>query len=226
MTEIVEKSTHGIDLHTGALHRNNLPQIRANLDDEKTAQLAKAFGVPVLLNAKARDGSLRDAVADSGTPILVYEAGEALRFNEVAIRAGLKGVLNVLRELGMLRKKTIRSKASKALFVARSSSWERASSSGLFRKVCSLGARVKRGEVLGLVDDPFSGGSFEILASSTGIIIGCSELPLVHEGDALFHIARFTDEKVVAGQVETFQSELDPEEDRIGVQEASEPPIV
>ena len=57
MTEIVDKCTHGIDLHTGAIHRSNLPQIRANLDDPETARLAESFGVPVLLNSNTRDGS-------------------------------------------------------------------------------------------------------------------------------------------------------------------------
>ncbi len=83
MTEIVHNCTHGIDLHTGAIHRSNLPQIRANLDDEETARLADSFGVPVLLNANLRDGSLREAAAEHGIPMLLYEAGEALRFGEV-----------------------------------------------------------------------------------------------------------------------------------------------
>ena len=64
MTEIVANCTHGIDLHTGASHRANLPQIRGNLDDEETARLAKLFGVPVLINSRIRDGSLREAAAD------------------------------------------------------------------------------------------------------------------------------------------------------------------
>ena len=59
MTEIVTKCTHGIDLHTAANHRDNLPQIRGNLDDPETLALARSFGVPVLINAAIRDGSLR-----------------------------------------------------------------------------------------------------------------------------------------------------------------------
>ena len=51
MTEIVYRCTHGIDLHTGAIHRSNLPQIRADLDDPETERMARAFGVPVLLNS-------------------------------------------------------------------------------------------------------------------------------------------------------------------------------
>ena len=225
MTEIVDKATHGIDLHTGAIHRNNLPQIRANLDDMETARLAEAFGVPVLLNANLRDGSLRAAAGEIGIPMLLYEAGEALRFDEVSIRAGVKGIIGVMRSLGMLPRSRSRSKRKKEPFVARSSTWVRASASGMFRKVCSLGTRVKRGDIMGLIDDPFTGEEFEILATASGIVIGCAEIPLVHEGEALFHIARFEDLKEVAGEVESFQAKLSPEE-MPEVVDSGEPPIV
>ena len=225
MTEIVDNCTHGIDLHTGAIHRSNLPQIRANLDDEETARLAIDFGVPVLLNSNLRDGSLREAAAQHGIPMLLYEAGEALRFDEVAIRAGVKGIINVMRTMDMLPASRGKRKKIKEPFVARSSTWVRASASGLFRKVCSLGSRVKRGEVIGLIDDPFGGGEYEVTSTASGIIIGCAEIPLVHEGEALFHVARFEDIKEVAGQVETFQSLYAPDEEPTTVNE-NEPPIV
>ena len=224
MKEIVSNCTHGIDLHTGAIHRSNLPQIRANLDDDETSVLAQSFGVPVLINANLRDGSLRESAAEYGIPMLLYEAGEALRFHEVSIRAGVKGVINVMRALNMLS--VTKSKRRRLEpFVARSSSWVRASASGLFRKVNGLGARVKRGEVLGLIDDPFGSEGVEVIATANGIIIGCTEIPLVHEGEALFHIARFEDVKVVAGHVETFQTRYSPE-DEVIINSDFEPPIV
>jgi len=72
LSEIVKHCQYGIDLHTGAIHRSNLPQIRANLKDQETRQLAEIFGVPVLLNSNLRDGSLREAAVESGTKILLY----------------------------------------------------------------------------------------------------------------------------------------------------------
>lgn len=226
MQEIVNPCTHGIDLHTGAIHRSNLPQIRANLDDPETARLAQSFGVPVLLNSNIRDGSLRESASEQGMPMLLYEAGEALRFDEVSIRAGVKGIINVMRSLQMLP--PLRSKRKKPYepYIARSSSWVRAPESGLFRKVIAMGSRVKRGEVLGLIDDPFGKEHIEVIATVNGIIIGCSEIPLVHEGEALFHIARFEDVKQVAGQVESFQSDMTPEEIVTGGIPMDEPPIV
>jgi predicted deacylase len=224
MREIVANCSHGIDLHTGAIHRTNLPQIRANLDDLETLRLANSFGVPVVLNADLRDGSLREAAAEHGIPMLLYEAGEALRFDEIAIRAGVKGVVKVMRALDMLPASRSRRQKQHEPFVARSSTWVRASASGLFRKVCALGSRVKRGDLLGLIDDPFGGGEFEVTAIASGIVIGCAEIPLVHEGEALFHIARFEDVREVAGQVESFQTQLSPDE--VPRTPDEEPPIV
>lgn len=221
MTEIVSKCTHGIDLHTGAINRSNLPQIRANLDDEDTLSLAQAFGVPVLLNSNLRDGSLREAAAGLGIPMLLYEAGEALRYNEISIRAGVKGVIGVMRKLGMLPPSRRKISQITEPYVARSSSWVRANASGLFRRACPLGGRVKRGELLGFIDDPFSGDEFEVVSAMNGIVIGCIETLLVHEGEALFHIARFEDISEVANQVEVFQSAHTPE-----LLDSDEPPIV
>jgi predicted deacylase len=226
MSEIVKDSTHGIDLHTGAIHRNNLPQIRANLDDEETSRLAHRFGVPVLINSNLRDGSLRESAAELGIPMLLYEAGEALRFNEIAIRAGVTGIINVMRSLGMIADKRSRKATLWEPFIARSSTWVRASASGLFRKVSALGSRVKRGDVLGLIDDPFTGVEITVTASFSGIVIGCTELPVVHEGDAVFHIARFEEVKEVADHVESFQAQLVPDGDDLAIVPVNEPQIV
>lgn len=211
MQEIVAQSTHGIDLHTGAIHRSNLPQIRANMDDPETEKLARAFEVPVIISSNLRDGSLREAAAEYGIPMLLYEAGEALRFDEISIRAGVKGILNVMRALEMLPATRNKLKKQSESVVARSSAWERASDSGIFRAMVPLGGRVKKGTLLGVVGDPFGEREVQITASFSGIVIGRTSLPLVNEGDALFHIARFEDIHEVEAMVDEFQEEHSPE---------------
>ncbi|UOA08080.1 succinylglutamate desuccinylase/aspartoacylase family protein [Methylobacter sp. S3L5C] len=213
MSEIVANSTHGIDLHTGAIHRSNLPQIRANLDDETTLSLAKAFNVPVLINANLRDGSLRESAAELGIPMLLYEAGEALRFDEVSIRAGVRGILNVMRHLGMIAgRKNRKIATAKEPYIARSSSWIRAPGSGIFRTLKSLGCRVAKNDLLGMISDPVSSLEIEVISPFSGIIIGRSEIPLVHEGEAVYHIAKFEDSREVAEQVENFHDDILPED--------------
>jgi len=210
MQEIVAKSTHGIDLHTGAIHRSNLPQIRANLDDLETEKLAKAFEVPVIISSNLRDGSLREAAAEYGIPMLLYEAGEALRFDEVSISAGVKGIVNVMRTLEMLPPSRRKAKHIEPV-VARSSSWVRAPDSGILRAMVPLGGRVKKDTLLGVVADPIGENDVNITSAFSGIVIGRTNLPLVNEGDALYHIARFEDIKEIESKVDEFQEEHSPD---------------
>jgi len=201
--EIVDKSTHGIDLHTGANHRVNLPHIRANLDNPECNRLARAFGSPVVIGANLRDGSLRQYALEKGLSMLLYEAGEALRFDPISIRAGARGVLNVLRTLDMLPAR--KTPKEHKVIETRSSQWVRAPQAGLLRIEVALGSRVEAGQVIGRIADT-AGENEEIVDSPvTGIIIGRTNLPVVYEGDALFHIARFGNSVTVKKAIETFQ---------------------
>lgn len=202
--EIVSKADCGIDLHTGALHRSNLPQVRADLDDERTVELARAFGVPVLINANVRDGSLREYTAEKGIPMLVYEAGEALRFDEMSIRAGVRGVLSVMRVLGMLPPR--RAARQVEPVIARTTSWVRAPASGIVHMRAALGDRVAGDQVLASVGDAFGEVSSNAVSPFPGIVIGRSNLPLAHEGDALFNIAAFESVKRAEDSVGAFQA--------------------
>jgi len=220
-TQVLDCCTHAIDLHTGAIYRSNLPQIRANLDSAATAEMAHAFGVPLILNSVLRDGTLREVAEAQNIPVITYEAGEALRFDEGSIRAGLRGVLNVMRHLGMLPP----SRKPHALVepaVARSSLWVRAERDGVFRSLVALGDRVKQGQVLGRIGSPFSADEMEIVSPCGGILVGRDNLPLVNEGEALFHIARFEEVKEVAEQVQAFAADI-LEGVTLGV--ATEPPV-
>jgi len=222
LKEIVSKCTHGIDLHTAAIHRENLPHIRAYLDDEETERMARAFTSPVTLNTAIIDGSLRKSAEKSGAAVIVYEAGEALRFDEVSIRAGVRGILSVMRELGMLspfkgKRKTIKS------VVGTSSTWVRAPQSGILRVQKPLGSRVKKNESLGYVSDPFGEIEENIFSPVDGIIISRTNIPLVNEGEALFHIAQFENTQMAANKVENFQQILDPTTD---TKSPIEPPII
>lgn len=202
LNEIVKRSDFGIDLHTGAIDRSNLPQIRANLDDPKTLELARAFGVPVILNANVRDGSLRGCASSLGMPVLTYEAGEALRFDELSIRGGLRGILNVMRKIGMLSES--KAAAPREPVIARSTSWVRAPSSGIVASKAKLGATVREGQRLAVMSDPLGSREEEVTARFDGIVIGRSNLPLAHEGDALFNIAAFHSVERAEGLVEQF----------------------
>lgn len=220
ITEIVGNADYGIDLHTGAIHRPNLPQVRAQLDDEEIIRLAEAFRAPVILNAGTRDGSLRQYAREQEVPVLLYESGEALRFDESCIRVGVRGVLGVMRALGMLPRSRRRSRRFEPV-VAQSSTWVRTPTSGILRTLVALGERVRKGQAIGVVSDPFGEAEVEIQASKGGIVIGRLNLPLVNEGDAVFHVGQFESLGEAARRVATYQAETEEWE-----VPSQEPPIV
>lgn len=207
MREIVAQSEYGIDLHSGAVHRANLPQIRAKLDDDRIRVLAASFGAPVVLNSQIRDGSLRQSAQDLGCSMLLYEAGEALRFDERAIRFGVRGILNVMREIGMLAASPAREKRG-AVF-SNATRWVRAPIGGVMRARRSLGDIVEQGDILGVVSDPFGDNDMEVRASVSGLVIGKTNIPVVNRGDALFHIAEPVDPLRAGVVIEGLQSELE-----------------
>jgi hypothetical protein len=213
--EIVVKCDYGIDLHTGAIHRSNLPQVRTNINNTAILELAKAFEAPVVLHSEIRDGSLRAEAHAQGVPVLLYEAGEALRFDETAIKIGVKGIVNVLKSLDMLPKSL--KKHYKNPLIFKESSWIRGSESGMLRTIKALGDAVKKDEIIAFIDEPLGNKSFEIKALFEGIIIGKSQIPLVQEGDAIFHIARFSNLEAAEERIEYFQEDAITHSDIYGL---------
>lgn len=224
--EIVRKCTHGIDLHTGARHRSNFPQIRADLDDPVALTMTQAFGVPLAIDAKIRDGSLRACAGDAGIPVILYEAGEALRFDETYIRAGVKGVLNVMRTIEILPRSRSK-KIPPEPIVSDSTSWLRAPESGILRAFVPLGEKVESGQVIAVVADPLGEAETPIVAKTDGVVIGRTNLPLVYEGDATFHIAEYG-RKIgkVENQVEAFNEEHQADTDLQDSVPNGEAPII
>lgn len=220
--EVVARSTHGIDLHTAAVNRENLPQVRADTDDEEIAAMAQAFALPVIVNSQTIEGSLRQAASEMGVKVLVYEAGEALRFDETAIRAGVNGVFRVMEHLGMLRARKSTRRSTRKTTITRASRWIRAPQSGIHRSIAPLGALVNQGDHLGYIADPLGEKEAPVVASVSGVIIGRANLPLVTEGEALFHIATFEGpDSVVAKQIDQVEESLET-----FAENAHQPPIV
>lgn len=223
MSEIIPHCSHVVDLHTGALNRENLPQIRAKIiDDPETEAMARAFGVPVILNAELLDGTFRMAARAHEIPVILYEAGEALRFDEVAIRAGVKGVLGVMSHLGMRRKSRAHNRTS--CLIANTSQWVRAHQSGILRTLVANGTQVDIGDILAYINDPLGENSEPMLSPVDGIVIGKTNLPLIFEGEAAFHIAKYEESAdEVSIHIDAYQEELDP---LSGNSESGEPPLV
>ena len=185
--EIVEHCDVGIDLHTAAGHRINVPQIRADMSDERTRELSQAFGAPFLVDARIRDGSLRQAATERGKPVLVYEAGQVHRFDDDAIRTGVAGVLRVMESLGMGAWDA--PPASIPPVMVGRTTWVRARRGGIAEITVDLGERIDHGQSLATIADSLGTKRSRVSAPLGGWVIARTLNPLVSQGDALVHIA-------------------------------------
>jgi len=187
MQEVVAKCEYGIDLHTGSWSRTNLPQVRGDFRDPEVRRCAEAFGAAIMLHSRVRDGSLRQAATARGVHVLLYEAGEANRFNDFAIETGMEGILRVMHELGMWDGDGVEPRATP--LATSKSHWVRARRGGILRLAVGLGETVSPGQIVGSVADAFGTGVSRVRARTEGIVIGHLSKPLVNQGDAIVHVA-------------------------------------
>jgi len=211
--EIVAKCTHGIDMHTGAVNRPNLPQVRFSPGFSESREMALAFGAPVVLEAAIREGSLRHMCAVAGLPVLTYEGGEAQILDPAPVRVGLRGMARVMQYLGMLSPYKA-SRRSTEPVVCDESWWERAPRGGIYAPAVELGSIVKKGSILGKVGDPFGLTKTTIYSQKDGIVIGRTKNAVIDEGDGLFNIASPSSLKKAATSVEVTRTELDQDLDQ------------
>ena len=66
----------------------------------------------------------------------------------------------------------------------------RAPNSGMFQATIPNGAKVIKGEIIGLLTDPYGNFERKIKANTDGFIICLNESPVVYKGDAIFHIGK------------------------------------
>lgn len=180
----------GIDFHTGGASRTNYPQIRLAPEDERAHEIATAFGAPFTLYSNLIKSSLREQAWSMGKSMLVYEGGEALRFDDFAINEAVRGIQRVLKHYKMIKNAPKRRQTR----WLRSSQWVRADTSGLFRSIKRSGNYVKADDVIGVIHGPANRYEVPITADVEGYIIGHNNIPVVHRGDALFHIAQLKNE--------------------------------
>jgi hypothetical protein len=184
MKDIVPQIDLGVDFHTGGAKINNYPQVRCVFKDNRNLELAKMFGAPFILNSGYREKSFRHEASRLGKPVLVYEAGESMRFNEKAITEGVNGCLRLMRNLGMLDVEL----EDTEIRVLNDTTWVRADASGLFRTTKKYGSFIRKNEIIGSISDPYGEMEVSLAAPATGYIIGINNQPVINEGDALIHI--------------------------------------
>lgn len=184
-TEIVDHCDYLIDLHTGSFRRNNLPQIRANMADKKVAEFVKGFDKIAIVHSSGSPGMLRTAANDAGIISITMELGESLRIQENQIVAGTHSVNSLLDQIDMYPRVFIWGEPKPAYY---QSTWIRVESGGILFSKMGLGDTISVGDILGIVTDPITNQSVNLIAPINGHIIGMAVNQVVIPGFAAYHI--------------------------------------
>lgn len=186
--EVISKCDFGIDLHTAAHGRANLPHVRGDMSNPRVRTLARFFGATVVVDQRGLRGSLRREATDAGVPTILFEAGETGKFSHKISMAGLRGVLNVLSSMGMWAE----GKKTKPPFqvIVKESDWIRAEKGGILDMAIKPGELVYEGDQIATVLNPFGRTVTKIKSPFTGIVIGVTTAPLTIPGTSIAHVAR------------------------------------
>ncbi|MES2592472.1 MAG: succinylglutamate desuccinylase/aspartoacylase family protein [Bacteroidota bacterium] len=184
MNEVIPQIDFGIDFHTGGSKINNYPQLRCVFSNKVNLDLGKKFSPTLIINAPFRDNTLRKEAAKKGKSILVFEGGESSRFDYLSINEGMNGCLRLMKHLKMNNLDIPKNPT----VLLDKSTWVRARASGLFHTSKTNGAHIIKGEIIGMICDPYGEHQENLVAPTDGYIIGMNNQPVVNQGDALIHI--------------------------------------
>ncbi len=187
--EVVKKCDMLIDFHSAAVRRTNYPNIRADLSNPETRALARSFGCELIVNGKGPVGSLRRATLAAGIPSIILEAGEVWKIEPGVVNVGVRGVMNVLKTLNMVRGTVTPPRFQTQIS---KTTWVRAERGGTLSFNINPGDLIEKGQVLASNYNIFGDERRQILAPVDGIILGMTTMPVVKPGDAIFHIAHLS----------------------------------
>lgn len=189
---IVKHCDSLIDLHSGSMYRENIPQLRVDLTIPSVADIAKQFGAISVLQSIAPVGSLRGAATAADIPAVVMEVGGPFTLDLELVETGVKALRSYLSSIEMLPSSFFWS-APQPVFYA--STWLRTEQGGILINQVKLGENVKKGKLLGVISNPINNDIENIYAPFNAVVLGRAQNQFVSAGYAVFNLGERRDIK-------------------------------
>lgn len=213
-TEVVQQADFGVDLHTAAVRRTNFPNVRGDLRNPGVRRIAEAFGCEMIVNRRGQSGTLRKAASEAGTPTIILESGAVWRIEPTTLEWGVRGVRNILVELGMIEGEPERPPYQ---IRVRRTKWVRAAAGGFLEFHTSPGDLVEQDQPLATCTS-IQGRRLDVVRSPMrGVVLGMTTLPAAAPGDPICHLAS---PDGAAGRVRRALASLDEDSLHIRTQRA------
>ncbi|MCA9081395.1 MAG: succinylglutamate desuccinylase/aspartoacylase family protein [Planctomycetaceae bacterium] len=206
MREVIQQCDYGIDLHAAAKTRINFPNVRGDLNDPEVRRIAKAFGCELVIDGTGPQGSLRREACRVGCPTIILEAGEPLKVETSMLEIGMRGVRNVLIELGLMDGESVPPPFQS---MVRKTTWVRAQVGGFLRFHARPGEIVREGQIIASNFGILGDHQNALVSPVDGLILGMTTLPAVKPGEPVVHIA------IPSKSINTLEravDQLDPDE--------------
>lgn len=185
--EIVARGDYGIDFHTAAARRTNYPNVRGDLSLPEVRRIAEAFGCDFIVNGKGPAGAFRREACRAGRPSIILEGGEVCKVEPAIVETAVRGVRNVLAELGMLEGEPERPDYQ---VVIEKTKWVRAERGGFLQFHVQPGEVVAEGQALA-TNTNLLGHERSLLTSPfDSVVIGMTTLPAVSPGEPVCHLGK------------------------------------
>lgn len=182
---VIRNCDYLVDIHTGSLHRTNLPQLRADLSDPRILAMTRGFGAIAVLHSNDLDRSLRSAATRAGIAAVTIEAGEPMRLQPDEVEQGVRAIESLMDSLGMISRFHLWVDPQPVFY---ESIWIRTGGSGILLGSVELGDRVEVGQTLGAVVDPVTNARDTLKSPVRGRILGMALNQIVMPGFAAFRV--------------------------------------
>ena len=191
--DVIERATHVIDLHCGDGNESLRPYtywITTGKPDVADAgkQMALAFGLDHIVVDRerppdaARSIYLSNTAITRGKPALTIESGALARTDEESIAAIERGVIGVLRHLGMRADGPM--PVAQPIWIERSEVI-RSSGTGIFYPAVERGHTVAQGTLIGRVTDFHGRVIEEVRSPFAGEVLYVIGTPAISKGEPL-----------------------------------------
>lgn len=193
-TKILSKIEYLVDMHTASFGRENTLYVRADLNDESIAQMASMQDADIILNNKgvpstneqiAATRTMRAEAMLKGIPAITIEYSNPQVYQPEIIKRGVRGIENLMGWLQMTNQKHSHSAAPT---ICKKSYWIYVEEGGYLEVTVDLNQKIKQGELIAIMRNPFGDILHKYYCPEDGIVIGKSSNPINMNGGRILHL--------------------------------------
>lgn len=198
VSALIRQADYLVDMHTGGRVHDIYPMAGYMMhpDQEvlkKQVRMAQMFNMPVIWGTDPLpEGRTLSVARDAKVPAIYLEYGGGDGFRKEVVKKYTVGILNLLKDLGMIEGTAVQQDAEQLCWVedARSDSGSFQSKmpspvKGIFMAAQGAGNRVRQGDDFGTVTDPETGRATGIKVPFDGMVLAVRMAVGVKPGDAL-----------------------------------------